>query len=113
MRRSGVTKAWHRTRTCVRVAKIRCWPGTPPLPARGTAASPGATRPYGWRYPGYVRRASNGAGGLAIAGERTGRIHDSYNHQSLAIFTSVARHGELEAAIVMEGPGGSGSPAGR
>jgi hypothetical protein len=29
-------------------------------------------------------------------------MHDSYNHQSLAIFNLVTRHGDLETAIVLE-----------
>jgi hypothetical protein len=27
-------------------------------------------------------------------------MHDSYNHQSLAIFRSVAEHGDLDAAMI-------------
>jgi len=29
-------------------------------------------------------------------------MHDSYNHQSLAIFPSVAEHGDLDAAVISE-----------
>jgi hypothetical protein len=52
--------------------------------------------------PGYVRWADNGVGCLAIADARTGGMHDSYNHASLAIFWSVAELGTLEAAVASE-----------
>jgi hypothetical protein len=52
--------------------------------------------------PGYVVWADNGFGCLAIADERTGGMHDSYNHACLAILRSVAEHGNLKAAEVAE-----------
>ena len=52
--------------------------------------------------PGYVVWAGNGFGGLAVADERTGGRHDSYNHACLTIFTSVAEHGNLEGAEASE-----------
>jgi hypothetical protein len=52
--------------------------------------------------PDYVLWADNGFGCLAVADERTGGMHDSYNHVCLAIFRSVAEHGNLEAAEVSE-----------
>jgi hypothetical protein len=52
--------------------------------------------------PGYVRWAPSGDGGLAIADERTGGMHGGYNHACLAIFTSVAEHGNLEGAEASE-----------
>jgi hypothetical protein len=52
--------------------------------------------------PGYVGWADNGFGCLAIGDERTGGMYDSYNHQSLAIFRSVAEHGDLDAAVISE-----------
>lgn len=52
--------------------------------------------------PGYVVWLDNGFGGLALADERTGGMHDSYNHQCLAIFKSVAETGNLQAAEISE-----------
>ncbi len=52
--------------------------------------------------PGYVLWASGGDGGLSVADERTGGMHDGYNHACLAIFTSVAEHGNLEGAKASE-----------
>ncbi|MGH3278306.1 MAG: hypothetical protein ACRDNW_04120 [Trebonia sp.] len=52
--------------------------------------------------PGYVVWDDNGFGCLAIADERTGGMHDSYNHACLAILRSVAEHGNLEAAEISE-----------
>jgi hypothetical protein len=52
--------------------------------------------------PGYVRWTDNGFGLLAVADERTGGIYDGYNHQSLAIFRSVAENGTLDAAMASE-----------
>lgn len=52
--------------------------------------------------PGYVVWADNGFGCLTIADERTGGMHDSYNHACLAILRSVAERGNLEAAVVAE-----------
>ena len=52
--------------------------------------------------PGYVGWADNGFGCLAIGDERTGGMYDRYNHQSLAIFRSVAGQGNLDAAVASE-----------
>lgn len=52
--------------------------------------------------PGYVRWTDNGTGLLAVADERTGGVYDGYNHQSLAIFRSVADSGTLAAAMSSE-----------
>lgn len=52
--------------------------------------------------PGYVLWGGNGFGGLAVADQRTGGTHDSYNHACLAIFTSVAEHGNLKGAEASE-----------
>jgi hypothetical protein len=52
--------------------------------------------------PGYVRWADNGFGCLAVADERTGGMYDSYNHACLAVFRSVADHGNLKAAEATE-----------
>jgi hypothetical protein len=52
--------------------------------------------------PGYVRWGPSGYGGLAVADERTGGMHGGYNHACLAIFTSVAEHGNLEDAEASE-----------
>jgi hypothetical protein len=52
--------------------------------------------------PRYVGWADNGFGCLAIGDERTGGMYDSYNQQSLAIFRSVAEHGDLDAAVISE-----------
>jgi hypothetical protein len=37
-----------------------------------------------------------------VTNQRTGGMHDSYNHACLAIFTSVAEHGNLESAKASE-----------
>lgn len=41
-------------------------------------------------------------GGLVLADKRTSGMRDSCDHQCLAIFTSVAETGDLEAAEVSE-----------
>jgi hypothetical protein len=63
----------------------------------------------------YVRRTDKGFGGLALAGKRTGGMRDSCDHRCLAIFTSVAETGDLEAAEVSEArrPGTRPGRAGR
>jgi hypothetical protein len=52
--------------------------------------------------PGYVSWGPGGDGGLAVADERPGGMHGGYNHACLAIFTSVAEHGNLEGAEASE-----------
>ena len=52
--------------------------------------------------PGYVLWAENGFGGLALADERTGGMHDSSTMPALAIFRSVAEQGSLEGAEASE-----------
>jgi hypothetical protein len=56
----------------------------------------------GLEIPAYVRWTDNGFGLLAVADERTGGIYDGYNHESLAIFRSVAGEGTLDAAMASE-----------
>jgi hypothetical protein len=71
-------------------------------PEEGTDHLAGFATGIRLEIPGYVRWAGNGSGGAAVADQRTGGAHDSYNHACLAIFTSVAEHGNLEGANASE-----------
>lgn len=63
---------------------------------------------HGWRpdmrlrIPEYIRWSGNGSGGLALVDGRTGGECHRYNHASLAIFGSVASHGDLSEAHEIE-----------
>ena len=71
-------------------------------PGEGTDHLAGFAPGMRLEIPGYVLWAGNGSGGAAVADQRTGGAHDSYNHACLAIFTSVAEHGNLEGANASE-----------
>ncbi|MGI5201353.1 hypothetical protein ACQEU6_07140 [Spirillospora sp. CA-108201] len=71
------------------------------------AANPGYTVDHlsadglasGMTVPDYVRWASTEFGLLALADTRTGRFYFGYNHESLAIYESVADTGGLDQAV--------------